>query len=68
MVSAAAHARLRLRAAARELEEIAVLLEDRGYVAIPHELQKESARLLDILEALGQLNVDGAEPRQPSGS
>jgi hypothetical protein len=53
-------ARYRLRDAARDLEEICVLLEDAGHEAMPGELRRMSERLLEIRRA-----VDGGGAAAP---
>jgi hypothetical protein len=47
-------ARYRLRDAARDLEEIGVLLQEAGHLAIPGELQRMSERLLQLRQTVGR--------------
>ena len=45
-------ARVRLREMAREVEEVAVILEGVGYRVLPAELLRISRRLVEVREAL----------------
>jgi hypothetical protein len=59
-------ARVRLREMAREIEEVAVILEGAGYRMLPAELLKISRRLVEVREALfadGHDQLSGGSPR-----
>ena len=55
-------ARANLRELARQVEEIAVILEEAGYQTVPDELRQISQRLIDVRHALERSSGEAPTP------
>jgi hypothetical protein len=55
-------ARANLRDLARQVEEIAVILEEAGYQTVPDELRQISQRLIDVRLALERVSGETPTP------